>query len=328
MLEHDGVAEGEVRGGEPGDLVGGEVPRHDAEEHADRAAADDRAAGTGGDVHGLVGEVLLGVVGVVVVDVHTEVDLTLRLVARLAHLPHDAVRQLVTVLGVQIAEATQQRGAVGHGAGAPPRGGLVRGVDGRGHLGVGGGGVGLDELAGGRVGDCVHRISRRVRGGREPGPVVRTRSWVGTRSSHAARPTGENPTAPRRCAPQRATPGHPPRPPQRSPTGTTDHGPVICRPRAHRPRAHRPSPRPPAGPHPSRTAGGPHETPTAPDLRAAPPAEVRRVQPRQARRPAREGRRRVGSARDSQAPYTPPGVRLRGRRGAAGVDGAAGAQGI
>ena len=44
VLEHDGVAQRQVRAGEPGDLVVGVVPRHDAEQHADRAAPDQRGA--------------------------------------------------------------------------------------------------------------------------------------------------------------------------------------------------------------------------------------------------------------------------------------------
>lgn len=42
VLQDDGVADGEVRSGEPGDLVVGEVPRHDAEQRTVGAAADQR----------------------------------------------------------------------------------------------------------------------------------------------------------------------------------------------------------------------------------------------------------------------------------------------
>ena len=44
VLEQDRVADDEVRAGEARDLVVGEVPRHDPEEHADGAAADERGA--------------------------------------------------------------------------------------------------------------------------------------------------------------------------------------------------------------------------------------------------------------------------------------------
>ena len=44
VLEQDRVADDQVRAGEAGDLVVREVPRHDAEQHAERAAADERGA--------------------------------------------------------------------------------------------------------------------------------------------------------------------------------------------------------------------------------------------------------------------------------------------
>jgi hypothetical protein len=44
VLEQDRVADDEVRAGEAGDLVVREVPRHDAEQHPERRAADDRRA--------------------------------------------------------------------------------------------------------------------------------------------------------------------------------------------------------------------------------------------------------------------------------------------
>ncbi len=44
VLEQDRVADHEARAGEPRHLVGGEVPRHDPQDHAQRAAADDRRA--------------------------------------------------------------------------------------------------------------------------------------------------------------------------------------------------------------------------------------------------------------------------------------------
>lgn len=162
VLEDDGVAQGEVRGSEPRDLIGGEVPRHDAEQHTHRGTTDNGAAGAGGDGELLVGEELLGVVGVVVVDVDAEVDFALRFLERLAHLLHDVRRQFGTMLDMQLAEAAKQRGALGDRAAASPRGGRVGGVDGRGHVGVGGGREGLCGLAGGRVGDGVHQVSRRV----------------------------------------------------------------------------------------------------------------------------------------------------------------------
>ena len=77
VLEDDGVAEREVRAREPRDLVVRVVPRHDPDQHADRAAPDQGAALTVDQVDRLVGEELLGIVGVVLIDGGAEVHLTL-----------------------------------------------------------------------------------------------------------------------------------------------------------------------------------------------------------------------------------------------------------
>ena len=114
VLEDDGVAQRQVRAREPRDLIVGIVPRHDPDQHADRAAADQRAALTTiRQFDGLVGEELLGVVGVVLVDRGAEVDLTERLVERFAHLALDDLGELVASLGVQLGDLLDQRGPLG-----------------------------------------------------------------------------------------------------------------------------------------------------------------------------------------------------------------------
>ena len=113
VLEHDGVAQRQVRAREPRDLVVGVVPRHDPEQHADRAAPDQRDALTVEQFDRLVGEELLGVVGVVLVDRRAEVDLAERLVERLAHLAVDDLGELVASLGVQPGDLPDQRGPLG-----------------------------------------------------------------------------------------------------------------------------------------------------------------------------------------------------------------------
>ena len=113
VLEQDGVAQRQVRSREPGDLVVRVVPRHDAEQHADRAAPNERRALAVEKVDGLVGEELLGVVGVVLVDRPAELGLALGLVDRLAHLAVDDLRELFLALIVQLADLADQLGAVG-----------------------------------------------------------------------------------------------------------------------------------------------------------------------------------------------------------------------
>ena len=101
VLEQDRVADDQVRAGEAGHLVVGEVPRHDPEQDAEGRAADQRGAVALEQVDRLVGEQLLGVVGVEVVDRLAELDLALGLLDRLAHLAHDDVRELVRAVGVE-----------------------------------------------------------------------------------------------------------------------------------------------------------------------------------------------------------------------------------
>ena len=122
VLEQDRVADHQVRPGEAGDLVVGEVPGHDPEQDPEGAAADDRGALAGESLDRLVGHQVLGVVGVEGVDVAREVDLAERLLDRLAHLADDDLGQLLAALLVQLADLAHERGAVGHGGG----GGQVR----------------------------------------------------------------------------------------------------------------------------------------------------------------------------------------------------------
>ena len=110
VLEQHRVADDQVGAGEPGDLVGGEVPRHDPQQHAQRAAPDDRRALTGEQRDRLVLQQLGRVVGVVAVDVGAEVHLAEGLVDGLAHLAHDDRGKLLAALAVQLADAADDRG--------------------------------------------------------------------------------------------------------------------------------------------------------------------------------------------------------------------------
>ena len=104
----------------------------------------------------LVLEEVLGVVGVVAVDVGAEVDLAEGLLHRLAHLPHDDLGQRLAPLGVELGDLLDQRGALGDGGlQRPVPVGLIRRRDRRREVLVGDLRVLLDRLAGGRVDDCV-----------------------------------------------------------------------------------------------------------------------------------------------------------------------------
>ena len=120
VLEHDRVARRQVGAGEPGDLVGRVVPGHDPEDHAERAASYDRRALAVEEVDRLVGQELLGVVGVVAVDAGAEVDLPEGVVHRLAHLAVHRGGQRLTALGVEVGDLLHQGGPVGDRAGASP----------------------------------------------------------------------------------------------------------------------------------------------------------------------------------------------------------------
>ena len=145
----------EVRRGEPGHLVVREVPRHDAQQHAERRPADDRGA-LAEDVDRLILHDLLGVVGVVLGDVGREVDLADRGRQRLAHLAHDDRAQLVAALAVQFGDAADQRRAIGDAGGArPARGRGIRRRERLLELGIRREGVGGQGLARGGIDDCV-----------------------------------------------------------------------------------------------------------------------------------------------------------------------------
>ena len=179
VLEEDRVADHQVRRREAGDLVVREVPRHDPEQHADGAAADDRGA-LAEDVDGLVARDLLGVVGVVLGDVGREVDLAECRRERLAHLAHDDRRELVAALAVQLRDAAHQRGALGDGGVAPLAVGGIRRRDRGLELGIRERRVGGEGLARGGVDDGVvgHVLSDSC-GGFTPGQRLARRRLAG-----------------------------------------------------------------------------------------------------------------------------------------------------
>ncbi len=132
VLEQDRVADHQVRAGEAGHLVVGEVPGHDPEQDPERTAADQRRALAAEQLDRLVGHQALGVVRVEAVDFGREVDLAERLLDRLAHLADDDLGQLLPPLGVQLSDPAHQRRALRHADGARPGPGGLIGVPDRG----------------------------------------------------------------------------------------------------------------------------------------------------------------------------------------------------
>ncbi|CVN11685.1 Uncharacterised protein [Streptococcus pneumoniae] len=155
VLEHDRVAEHEVRRGETGDLVVREVPRHDAQQHTQGQVADHGAAapvGLDGAVRGEGG----ALVREVAEDGRAELRLLDALGHALAHLGGDDLRELVLALLEEVRDLLHDGGALLDGAGGPRTlGGLGGGqqlVD----LTVGEGREGLHDLVGAGV---LHAIA-------------------------------------------------------------------------------------------------------------------------------------------------------------------------
>lgn len=121
VLEHDGVAEDEVRGREAGDLIVGIVPRHDAEDDADALLANEGTQPVG-DLELLVSQPFGGMLGEGLGDVAGERGLADGLVERLAHLAVDYRAQLILALTEEVGRLLGQGGALGQGGGAGPRG--------------------------------------------------------------------------------------------------------------------------------------------------------------------------------------------------------------
>jgi hypothetical protein len=149
VLEQDRVADRQVRAREARHLVVGEVPRHDPEQGAVRAAADVGRAVAVEQLDLLVGQQLGRVVGVVLVDRGAEVELAERLLDGLAHLAHDDLGEPLALLGVDLADAADELRALLDGRrGAPLPDRLVGAADRVAQVVVGDRRVLLDGLAG------------------------------------------------------------------------------------------------------------------------------------------------------------------------------------
>ena len=162
VLQQHRVADAQIWPREPRHLVVGEVPRHDPQQDAERRPPDHRVALSVEQRDRLVGQQILGVVGVVLVDRGAELDLADGVLDRLAHLADDDLGELALALGVQLRDPSDQRGPFGDGRRARPAHRSRRGgCDGGLNLGVGGGRVFLDDLTGRRVGHCIIGHARR-----------------------------------------------------------------------------------------------------------------------------------------------------------------------
>ncbi len=86
VLQQDRVADAQIWPREPRHLVVREVPRHDPQQDAERRPPDHRVALSVEQLDRLVGQQILGVVGVVLVDRGAVLDLADGVLHRLAHL--------------------------------------------------------------------------------------------------------------------------------------------------------------------------------------------------------------------------------------------------
>ena len=111
MLEHDGVTQQQVRSCEAGYLVVREVPRHNAQQWANRLLA----------YHGLVRvlsrqvlicEQLVRMLGIVAIDIGNNLHFSLCPTGQLAHFTTDVVCQLIDALFIKVCSAGQNRGTL------------------------------------------------------------------------------------------------------------------------------------------------------------------------------------------------------------------------
>src|ERR1700730_10857168 len=117
MLHDQRVAEHEIGAGDACELIVGEVPRLDAEEHAQRRVFDYGFAARHLQLFG--GQKRLCVVRVVLQNVGAQVDLAPRLGEQLAHLERDVLRELLALLAEDLDSILKDLFAVGQGALAP-----------------------------------------------------------------------------------------------------------------------------------------------------------------------------------------------------------------
>ncbi len=106
MLENDRVTEHQIRCREAGDLVVREVPRHDADESADRSPVHNRLLGPG-NVESFFLEQCRTVVCIPLIDRGRELYFALGLADRLTHLQGDRSGQFVCALCVQFGGLAQ-----------------------------------------------------------------------------------------------------------------------------------------------------------------------------------------------------------------------------
>lgn len=156
VLEQQGIASGQLRSQDAGDLVVGEIPRLDRQDHAQRLVHQQRVAfGRIGHRQFLRCQQGFGVLHVVLKDARGQLDLGQRFGGDLAHLQGQQPRMRLGILAQQVGGALQDRTALFERALAPGQEGFMGGADGLGDFGVGSVGEGLDDFAGVGVGGGV-----------------------------------------------------------------------------------------------------------------------------------------------------------------------------
>ena len=184
MLENDGVAEHKIRTSEPRHLIVRVIPRHHADQRADRQVPDERRARRS-TVNRLVGKELGGMIGIVFEDLRREFDLDQRLVHQFAHLVVDDGGELLLLVAIRRHRLAHQRRALLDGRGPPPRAVcFVGGIHRRGDLLVGEGFKAFLDLSGRRIGHCIsaHRVAFRCHTSRHTHPERQSRAFFVARA--------------------------------------------------------------------------------------------------------------------------------------------------
>jgi len=127
VLERDGVAQHEVRGGKSDSLVEGKVPGLHAQHDSEWGVNEDR--GPALTLQRLIGQLCGAVLGVVLENPGAKVYLGAAVADQLAHLERDQLGQFLAALAHQPGSAGYQCCSFFHWRSPPGRECLVRGVD-------------------------------------------------------------------------------------------------------------------------------------------------------------------------------------------------------
>jgi hypothetical protein len=147
MLQKQGVAGGQLRREDAGDLIIGEIPRLDGEQDAERLIGEHRLALGWIENRQLLGlEQLLGIAHVVFQDLRGELDLGLRLGEELAHFERQKSGVVVAVAPQDVGGVLQDSTALGKGSLLPSQKGNMSLVEGFAHFRIRSVWIGLERF--------------------------------------------------------------------------------------------------------------------------------------------------------------------------------------